>query len=336
MAVLLVDSFDHYTTAQITRKHSAAIGAVIDTAVKRTGRASMDINLFDVLVPSHPATCICGFAFRADVEASNEGTILNFMGGGFNHFLLKHMIVGGVAVFQLVKHEGTIIATSTSHHVLLGDWHYIEVKALIHSTDGTFSMRVDGVAVTWDATMTSLVTRGLGPAYVDQVRIRKAEFAQAWIDDLYIADTSGGVNDNFLGAVTVQCLLPDTDGTLVDWASSGVGQAAMVDDETPDDDTTYLESSTSGEKFSNRVPLLGTTGTVKAVQVVSCAKRTGGAGPDIKNIVRNSGGTLSEGSSITPETSGYNFHPSVFNTAPGSVAWTPALVNTSQYGAEVP
>jgi hypothetical protein len=90
----------------------------------------------------------------------------------------------------------------------------------------------------------------------------------AWIDDLYVCDGSGSVNNDFLGECRVLTLLPsDGNGSNNDFDTSAGGSpadhGAMVNDTTPNDDTDYVSSSTVDHVDSWNYPALGYTGTLK-------------------------------------------------------------------------
>jgi len=68
-------------------------------------------------------------------------------------------------------------------------------------------------------------------------------------DDLYVCDSTGSLNHDFLGNVKVVAIFPDANGDVNAWTGSGGSAHYTYVDENPvDDDTAYVESATSGQE----------------------------------------------------------------------------------------
>ena len=93
----------------------------------------------------------------------------------------------------------------------LNQWHYFEVKVVCHDTAGYYQVRIDGVTV---LSGTNVDTRA--GADTRFVRFRMDEYYQ-YMDDIYICDTDGTANNDFLGQILVEAIFPNADGDNSDW-----------------------------------------------------------------------------------------------------------------------
>lgn len=160
-------------------------------------------------------------------------------------------------------------------------------------------------------------------------------------DDLYVIDTSGARNNSRLGDVKVEALFAQTDavapGATLQWTPvSGSDHGAMVDEVTPDDDTTYNSATTVGFIDTYNYPSLAIgTGTIKAVTVLPCATKDDSTTKKIATVVRH-GGTNYAASGQSVSTSSYRYHPQIYETNPGtSTDWTVADINAAEFGVKV-
>ena len=85
-------------------------------------------------------------------------------------------------------------------------WHYVEMQVVQGTSNGTLNVRLNGVlAITLSAQNT---TQGGGPLLTAFVGAVPGEYCRVTtdVDDLYLADTSGTINNTFLGDVRVDAL----------------------------------------------------------------------------------------------------------------------------------
>ena len=138
--------------------------------------------------------------------------------------------------------------TTTNVKLTEGVWHYLEVKILLNSTTGSISVRVDGGT---EETGTSLNnTRASSVFDIQRIQFFEGQTnhrmtSEAAFDDIYVADDSGTINNDWLGSVEVVTVFPTSDGTVTQWTpSTGVDNYALLD-EIPASDTDYIEASAS-------------------------------------------------------------------------------------------
>ena len=150
MALLFIDGFDHYATADITKKWTT-IGAgspVINaSAGRRSGGALLSpsvttntANITKTLAASY-ATLIVGFAFK--VTAMSGRTVLRLFDGGTEHVNLRLNADGTLSV-----RRATTVLTTSANSISTDTWYFLEFKATIHDTTGAYDLRVNGVSWT--------------------------------------------------------------------------------------------------------------------------------------------------------------------------------------------
>lgn len=154
-----------------------------------------------------------------------------------------------VALFR----GNTSLATSSGGVWTENTWHYYEVKLLIASgTGGSFNVRVDDTSVISGSSVNTLQDANIVAQMIqwngyDSGGADDSD-NEAQIDDIYVIDTTGSINNDFLGAdTTVVFKAPTSDGTTNDFTpQTGVDNYAMVD-ENPASTTDYNDGATNGD-----------------------------------------------------------------------------------------
>ena len=337
MALLFVDSFDHVGTllAGLAAKWDLISGTpLISSTTVRTGTGALQLGVTaDITKQITPPgdVFILGWGFRmAGISTTTE--IVRFLESSTVHLALIFDASG----FLVVKRGSTVLATATSHAFLLNTWYYIEVKVVVHDTTGSVAVRVDGVPVTFNASLTGIDTRNAGTAgIVDRVRFAGSA-AYYFYDDLYICDDAGSVNNDFLGICKIERLLPSTgNGDHVDFTcSTGTDHGALVDENPPTDDTDYVSSDTAGHQDCYHYPSLALTGSILGVQTNLYARKTDAGARTVAAIVR-SGGTTYPGAALAPLTT-YRYLTEVQAVNPATgLAWTAAEIAGLQVGMKI-
>ncbi len=293
------------------------------------GRGSSLTKTFD-----DQATWIVGMAYMK--AAHFENSIIRLLDGGTLQCGLGMNTLGQFTVYGPT---GGVIATDSAVQPN-GAWVYVEFKATIHNSAGSYEVRVNGET---RLSATGVDLQATGSAVADTVVIQGAqnEFSQpqAYADDIYIADgqTGTGYASDFVGDVKVKAIYPTGDGALEDFTpSSGVDGYAMVDETTHNSDTDYISSATVGHKETFLFgDLPAGAAAVRAVQVTSVIRKDEAGTRGVKHIVRH-GGSNYQGTERFLGTS-YQTYFDVWDANPGTGAeWTVADVNNnSEFGVEV-
>lgn len=161
------------------------------------------------------------------------------------------------------------------------------------------------------------------------------------IDDMALNDSAGSAPDNTYPVdAHIYTLLPNGNGDssqLTGSDGNSTDNYLLVNEAVPDNDSTYVESATSGQNdlyAMANLPTLPSGSTIIAVQVEAIARELTAAGDQI-NLGVKSGATTSWASGQATGT-GYGVFSSRFATDPDtSAAWTESGVNAMQAGVKV-
>lgn len=282
-------------------------------------------------------TWIVGVAVKFDSsfpeDPSSNGALiaLGHTSASYSYFnlALKLLNNGRVAVYR----GSTQLEQTTDQVYKTDQWHYFELKVVCHDTAGSYEVRVDGITVLSD---TNIDTRAGGDTRY--VRFRMDEINQ-YMDDIYICDTDGTTNNDFLGQVVIEAVFPSADGDSSDWTpASGSDNYAMVDDNPTDDDTSYVESGTEDDEDLYEYTALATITDENILGVVLKTEPRMTAFPgdlDLYQTVK-SGTTTSDGDAVNIADDSYTSLQRVLETNPNtSSAWTASGVNGAQFGIKV-
>ena len=151
---------------------------------------------------------------------------------------------------------------------------------------------------------------------------------------MYVCDTGGGRNDDFLGDVKVVTLRPNADTAQADFTPSAGSAHYSLVAEAPDDDgdASYVESGTVGHKdLYGYQDLTGTPAAIMAVQVATVARKDDAGSRSLRAVLK-SGATTANGATRVLGTS-YALYDDRFEVDPATeAAWTKAGVDALQAG----
>jgi hypothetical protein len=350
MALLFVDSFDHYTTvAQISNKWAIlqrASGATTDIQVGegRFGTNALRINDWAAgtgrfragphVVIADAQTVVCGFAFRLDGNpASGPYALLQIWDIST---LQCYLNLNTDLTLSFVRGDDTVLGTTTAT-LTAGTYAYIEVKVTV-AVSGSYEVHVDetpvltGTGVDTDESGNELTNRiqlgGKGPNNNDGI-----------FDDFYLCDTTGDYNKDFLGDTHIEARFPDNPGEFEEW---GLVDAALtntfnyesVDETTPDEESTYNVGSAllQRDTFFFGSPSLDVP--IHAV-VLQARLRKESAGERNLSLLAYSGGSVTPGGTHYFG-SEYRYFRQIYPTESTSgTIWTQAAVGTAQFGYEI-
>ena len=285
------------------------------------------INVTKTL-PSSAATVVIGFNFNASaLPGAAPRSIARLLYSGTVHVTLALNSSGTLSVTR----AGTVLATSAATISLATD-QYIELKATIHDTTGAYELRLNGVNI---LSATNVDTRNASTASIDQISLgpdgNPAATTTYLYDDLYVLDTSGSTNNDFLGDVRIDAIYPTADGTYTDWTpSTGSDHYALVDESTPNG-TDYVSSSTAAEQdsFAMGSPPVLASEIIMGVRVKVAALKDDAGSRSIKVGVRS--GTTDSLSAAQALTTSQMIYSHILETDPNtSAAWLPGGIDALQ------
>jgi len=348
--MLFMDSFSHYATAQRNLKYFSA-SADVSAAIGRRGAGGVTtgaaIAYLNAPLGANSGTIVVGGAWLCNtllnghvvsLVRSNQNQqigVCSNANGGFDVYRANATNAGMTTPTYLAGY-GTLLGTTRIGVIGLGTWNYIEVKLTLHDSNGGATIIVNGLTepTTPDCSSGQDTTAsGSGDAVYAMMGVAST----GRICDLYILDTSGSVNNDFLGDVRVDAHFPIADSaTHHAWTpSTGTDNFAMVAETVPNT-TDYNATDTphATDTFSV-TDLIHTGATMKAVQMLAYhIKSDVGTGTAIATVVR-SGGADYVGEDNYSSVTSYLYARTVYDENPsGPHAWDETDFNAAEFGYE--
>jgi hypothetical protein len=157
------------------------------------------------------------------------------------------------------------------------------------------------------------------------------------LDDVYLCDTGGSRNNDFLGDVRVVTLRPNADTGQADFTPSAGSVHYPMVAEAPDDDgdASYVESGTVGHKdLYGYQDLAASAAAIMAVQVATVTRKDDAGSRSLRTVLK-SGPTMANGA-IRVLGTPYALYDDRFEIDPATgAAWTKAGVDALEAGVEV-
>jgi len=321
MALLFVDSFDHYASVDVTEKWTSGSGN-IGAGGRRSSNAMLSITgpLRKILSASG-ATGIIGFAYYPTSFAI-EQDVVRFMDGATSHCKVVQKTDGTLAIQKI---GGAVLATTT-FAVVLNAFYYLEFRIVVHASTGAVELRIDGTS---RASASGVNTQGGATATWNQIGV---DSSGARFDDIYVLDGSGAAPWNtFIGDCRVDVCRPTGPGASAQWTPSAGANWQCVDETPPNDDTDYTSTPTVGHVDTFAVQDAPSSGEILGVQVVLGMRKTDAGACSVAPVVRHAG-VDQVGPNLSPATA-YAFSSHIYPTNPGtSVQFTVADFNAAEFG----
>jgi len=298
--------------------------------------------------PESGNTCIIGFACRPGSPFINSIAFLRVNQGDNTQVALRYDTSSNT--IGLYWGDSSLRESSPSVVGLIDadKWAYLEFKLVIDDSVGNVSMRINGkpfwTSANYDTKRYELLW--------DNIFIRPRGIASnTHMDDLYICDTLGDTNNDFLGDVIIEAQGPSIDGSYTEFSpSSGLSHVNLVNDYvlqgTPAE-TTYVDSLVTGERelfqfadLPERIPnpnpkVLGvvveplwriTEETPRQTRGVAHLNRQS------VEVTSKAGDPLNVG---TLRKDYLTHTPLVIESDPNGEPWTSRTVNKSQFGVKI-
>jgi len=128
-------------------------------------------------------------------------------------------------------------------------WYLLEIHVKLHGTTGVIEVKIDG-----KSTLEIDFTGNTGSGTVNTIEFfvgygGLGEINSAYIDDIALNDTAGGVDDSWPGEGKIIVMMPNDDSTPLELTPSAASDHHLLVDEVPsDNDTTYVEGSVVDEE----------------------------------------------------------------------------------------
>lgn len=352
MALLFIDGWDYYNTADLPKKWDSLIKDFDNNTPDLSAETGRYTGQAVHLGPHGISGLTKNFATQTDFyvgfalnfsNAVNYGRILGFPGPS------------GQSQVDLTLNAGTLTIgnqfffVSSVTAITIDVWNYIEVKVtgLTGSPTcaaGSIKVRINGVEVisvpanqrtSGDITAGSLamsrIILGGGTGTTDANDV--------YVDDLYVCNGSGSANNTFLGDCRIELLKPTADGANKQFTpDTGTDNFARIDEAFEDGDTSYVSSNTVTDTDTYTFGDLSTDfATIKAIQVNIVARKDDIGSRLIASAIK-SGSTTYDHGIENPFGLGdsYSQQSDVWDTDPnGNIPWTSTTVNAMEVGVKL-
>jgi hypothetical protein len=342
MALLFIDSFDHYDGDHVHCKYTSGFfygGIVVGKG--RCGTNCMGLGLFTAMnkgLVFGSATGTIGFAFyivKDRTAFSISPVYLNGIGG--THCVVTyHFGDGSLEVYRETNNAWVSLGRTAPDLIRMDTWYYLELQYFVHASAGSMSLRINNVE---HLTFTGKTVGSAGGvdygADLRSVTWRCPSNCEWYMDDLYILDSTGPAPWNtFLGDVRVEYLRPRAAGTYQEWTPVGAAShwQAVDDLYTPDDDATYVSANAPDLRDTNLYRPTGLpSGPVYGAQLSLLVRKTE-AGPRILAPMMNG----AVGPSYAPSEVSYTYLHQPYGPNPATgTQWTIAEINAIDAGVKV-
>lgn len=333
MSLLAIEGFESFGTgipSGIDRKYFTAGEGSMALVTGRTGGLGLELGStgesFFPLTPGNPPTSIIGFGFKTS-NLTNENLVF-FRADGNNNIVLKLNSDGSLSILRAT----TVLATTSAGLISVDTWYYIEIKAKINNTTGEYELRVNE---TTELSDTNVDTQDGTNAWTEQFLIRGHNFGNTVYDDLYILDDAGSKNNTFLNTSVIRAMYPNAAGDASDFTPDSGSNHERVKENPTDDNTSYVESSTTGHQDLHNHDNISPTGVIRGIQISTEVRDTVAGGSSLKTLIK-SGATLNTGPADIIAGTTFEYFTRILEEDPNiSDDWVTSAIDAAQIGYEV-
>lgn len=344
MAFRFCDSVQHYNGTFIDRKwtshslitYSGSGGRRNSPTLTPTGG-----NILKTLTHRQDYTVGCAAAYL-----SLGGNLITMANNGV---IIAAMRLNNDHTISLISNT-VVIATTTLAVADPSQFHFYEMEAVC-SGSGTNNVSVSAKIHVDGANFGSF--SGTGNIIANQLIDGSASMNQVGIvtngtmgfHDFYAIDSDAtDINGNsttittFLGDVEVDALFPNADVTTAWSTHGGDGTHAYtcVNETSPDDDTTYVFSTVSGDQEEfNYQPIVGFNGTLVAAQYLALARKTKEGTRILDLTVGGTPVKTIEFQAVANYLSDFYVYYIAPLDTDNTTVWTTAVFNAEKFGVKV-
>jgi len=295
-------------------------------------------------------TWVYGFGFRYNngtVSDDTDSFPLIWLKGTDEQFSLKWEKVSGENTFEFVLMRGATEVARTSDAGNSGkftalNWHYFEFKITIDPVSGSYEFRHNTQVILSEAGPINTADEGTAGADVAEFAYRNNRFQ---LDDKYILDSTGSINNDFLGDAVIEGRYPTGEDLAVhDWTIENGGTPSIdtyweVCDApscTPSPSQYIWSDVVNDDAMMTFNALSFITGQVHAVKVSTDAELDTSGSREFQNLVRSGGTIYTPGVTHTVSTTNVQSFEDILEVDPDTgVKWTIAGVNAADFGVRL-
>lgn len=295
----------------------------------RAGGGAIRLNGGTIITP-HQLTKVCSLGteftwhcgLMIEAAPGSDTVLVRFYEGSTLHIDVR---VTSTRKLKVTR-NGTSLGTGTPS-LTAGVWYQFAIHVKVHDTTGEIHTWIDNVA---DLSLTGQDTRNGGTSgTIDKYMIRGEFGYSVRYDDIHA--WTGNANK---GMSRIVGCLAASDGAHTDWTpSTGTDHFAMVDDASPDSDSTYVSSDTTANRDSyNMAPLGIDPGATIYALVARMVARKLDIGTRTLALFVRPVTTDYDGADQSPAY-GYTQLSEAWETNPATAAaWTPAEIDATEVG----
>lgn len=349
MAGYFADGFDNYSaSADITRNWNGgsmsgwtynSTGGILGGGCIRAASVASPSLYTPALFNIGQGTQVGGAGwFKASAAPASNSSSERLLG-------LVTNALGNAGPFINISTTGVLLLKNASNSTILtgstnvcdNAWHFLEFSLAMQSgTTAVCRLYVDTV-MNWNGSFTTPGFNGNAVGWFLGCT-SNASNTYTW-DDLFFFDNaspSPQVGDFPMGGKLNTTLRPASDILAQFTPLTGPTNYPNVNEQAPDEDTSYVQSGTSGQADEYLYGALGFNPiSISMVQLVTRVKNPSGGTITYKERC-HSGATTSDGPAITAPAS-YQNSRRILNQDPNtSSAWTPSNLASAKFGYTVP
>ncbi len=344
-----IEGFEAHTgSSQAARKYASFSGSWGSSEPGRVfGYSGTIVNTLAV-TPSLGLdnTWVIGFGARLNSHTTlvNSGAQGFYLEKGTDEQLHIEMeSTSGTGFRWLLKRGATLVATSS--YFDFGVWHYFELKVTVRTgTNGSYELRLNGV-LDISGSSVNLADEGTDGADIFAVRYTSNLNANLFYDDMYVLDSSGSKNNDFLGPSIVEAVEMSATGASNDFTNDSGGASSANWDQVNDSRTVTDEVGAGGtisSDINTDLDLYGATdlsqitGTIHAVQLGIQAAMDAAGSRTLRFKYRDPDTTVVDGGNFVVDSQVFDEFTVVLDDNPHSAAaWDVNNIDDGQFGVEV-
>lgn len=337
MALVFMEGFDHYgtDTNNMVLGEWVSVGGslALNTASPRTGTHSLTTTssspgYLELGVPGLSRTSLgFGMAINFGEVPGSTFSFLRFINDE-NDIQMNLAVTNAGAIISNIgsNTSGPGLGQTANGVISFNSYNHVECFTTIDNAVGVVQIRVNGVEV---LNVTGVDTAANPPNYVTNLELRTLGSVgnPGYIDDVFVWDTTGTTNNDFLGQRHVVTMLPNANEVTQEWTN---GDFTAIDDLEQDGDTTYITASDSTPVTSEfgfgDIP--AGYADVAGVQLKSLIRKDTVGGASFQQSIISSA-SVDDGQD-RGVTDGYTYHTDVFDQNPATATdWTVPTVNAA-------
>jgi hypothetical protein len=328
-ALPMVDTWDHYSTGDITTKWTFQNGASI-VPTGRTGKGLFLPNLATVyrtFTLEYP-TISCGIAMRYETILPS-GDMIAFR--NFPYATTCSLTGLGDGRIVCISHHGSSTRTTSPGEVVLASntWYYVELSVTNAANTTSFKVRIN------EEQILNEVVAGLGAAADNNlatIQIYGQNPGSATVDDFWASDTGLFFGD-LRGIGGAGVIYPDGVGDSAMWALHGAPtNYQAVNEHSPDYLTTYVSTSSVNDLDLHTMENVSPLSDIVFVQGL-CLEQKTDAGSASTAMQWKSGVTTYASPDFYPSNQNWQYDRDCLVLSPFTgLPWTDTEIDGMQFG----